>query len=161
MVAPIHNAKECIRTAKRSGIEFSHREGVPVELYVRRVGLFRYQIRAKLLEDIWYRDAFGERRLKKGFAWDLASVPHFLWWFISPFELAYESAFHDDDYKRQNIPRAYADFRFRYLMEQRGQPWYVSWPAWAGVRIGGRSAWNKNAARKEKTNASPTETKDP
>lgn len=148
MVTFTKNAKECIKAARANGIEFSHRQGVPVDLFVRRVGLFRYRITATLLDDIWYRDATGERRLKKGFTWDLASVPHFLWWFLSPFELAYESAFHDDDYRQQRIPRAYADFRFRYLMEQRGQPKYVSWMAWAGVRVGGGRAWKQNAEKK-------------
>lgn len=140
-------AKGQVKLVKSGQCEFSHPEGIPVDINVRRIGFCGRRVTARLLEDIWYRDAVGMVSIPAGFTWDMASVPEFLWWFVSPFELAYESAFHDANYREQKLTREYADFQFRYLMRQRKQPWYVCWGAWLGVRLGGRKAWDKHARR--------------
>jgi len=48
--------------------------------------------RAKVIEN--YRLPDG-RYLPRGFQSDLGSVPRFLWWFISPYDIKYSAIIHD------------------------------------------------------------------
>ena len=75
---------------------------------------------------------------------DFASVPRFLWWvfplwWLFPPSGQYNKAavIHDDLYRKQ-WKRVVADAIFLDAMECLGVPWYVRWPMYLGVRVGGR-----------------------
>lgn len=139
------NPKAQVKLAKAGQITFSHPHGTPVELEIVRLSFWRRKIIATLTEDIWYRDACGTARLKKGFEYDAASIPNCLWWFIDPLELIYESAFHDDGYQHQLLSKDYVDFQFLYLMKARGKPWWIRYPAYLAVVFFGGKAWRQHA----------------
>lgn len=48
--------------------------------------------RAKVIENYKLPDG---RYLPRGFQSDLGSVPRFLWWFVSPYDIKYSAIIHD------------------------------------------------------------------
>ena len=56
------------------------------------VFVFIGERRVKLVEDYLLPDG---RSILKGFESDLGSVPRFLWWFLSPYDIKYASIVHD------------------------------------------------------------------
>lgn len=132
-----------VAAARAGQIEFSHPNGVPVLIDVTRTGFFRWQITATALESLWYRDAAGTTAIAPDTTCNLASVPPCCWWWVTPFELAYESFFHDVGYAEQKMTRRYVDFQFFYLMEARGKSWWVRYPVWIAVRLFGGKAWER------------------
>lgn len=156
-----NEAKAQVRLSKAGQCQFSHSDGIPINLSVQRQGLCKRRITAVLLENIWFRDAVSMVTIPKGFTWDLASIPPILWNLLSPEELAYESAFHDANYREQKVTKEYADFQFRYLMKARGKPWYIRWTAWAAVALFGGKAWEHNRKKLERRNARKKQTSSP
>lgn len=142
--------KAQVKLSKAGQVKFSHPEGVPLEISVKRTGFCCKQVVATTLADLWYTDACGTVTVPRGFHYDCASIPSWLWNFIDPIELVYESAFHDTGYRKQVLTRAYVDFQFWYLMKLRGKPWYVRTLAYYAVRLFGRKAWDKHTRRLER-----------
>lgn len=93
-------------------------------------------------------------KVPKGFDFDLASIPRFLWWLIAPFELSISAPLlHDFIYvHRGDLPEAsiipvrtynrkQADVLFRQLMKQEGVPTWRMNAAYLAVRLFGKKAW--------------------
>jgi len=83
-----------------------------------------------------------------GFRTDLASVPLWLLWLISPFGNHQRAAlFHDYCYRRQPMSRFTADAIFRIVMERDGVPCWKTWILFYAVRCFGWAAWRANARK--------------
>ena len=82
----------------------------------------------------------------KGFEFDGASVPGFLWPIIgSPFDPRFmaPALVHDRLYSTGEISRKKADKIFKKLLLANGVPEETAESMYAGVRIGGGSHYNK------------------
>lgn len=124
--------------------EFSHDDDLPLRISTRQRGLCR-RPRVTTIEPIWYRDQLLSVSVPVGFVCDLASIPRWLWWILSPYDIALESIFHDLLYREQPVKRVIADAALLSMLEERGQPWYVRWPVYFAVRIFGGKAWESHA----------------
>lgn len=83
--------------------------------------------------------------VEDGFRTDLASVPAWLLWLISPFGNHQRAAlFHDGAYRQQECSRFTADAIFRAIMERDGVPAWKAALMFYVVRIFGARAWNEN-----------------
>jgi len=88
-----------------------------------------------------------------GFETDLASVPRIpiiyeLW----GNRAHREAVIHDYLYRYDSIPlvaRPIADAVFREAMKARGVSWWIRWPMWAGVCLGGWGSYHKRSVRAE------------
>jgi hypothetical protein len=90
--------------------------------------------------------------IPKGFEWDLASVPKFLWWLMSPdvdSEIAY--LIHDYLYINQTLPRKEADLEmYKWAVVTNGTKNKLSarnidnWLRWKAVVLFGNSVYKKN-----------------
>jgi hypothetical protein len=114
----------------------------------------------RLEADYKYRDGETTITIDAGFEFDLASVPRAFWSLIAPFELSVAAPLlHDFLYRCGGKPpagsthpprtytRAEVDGMFRTIMEAEAvSPWRRVL-AYLAVRIFGRSAWRKLAAR--------------
>lgn len=93
-------------------------------------------------------------KVPDGFRTDLASVPLFLLWLISPFGNHQRAAlFHDAAYRMQECSRFTADAIFRTLMEHDGVPAWKAVLMYYAVRWRGGRAWKDNAAALEAEDA--------
>lgn len=92
------------------------------------------------------RDA-REIIVPKEFQTDLASVPRIPFVYSAWGDRAHrEAVLHDYLYRKDSVPvlsRSEADGLFKEAMISRGQPWYIYHPMYAGVRLGGGSAYHK------------------
>lgn len=79
-------------------------------------------------------ESFG--RVPAGFVTDGASVPRFLWWWMSPSDpkLFKAAIKHDYDYC-YGVDRREADKRFLHSLLSDG--YVFAWPAWLAVRLFG------------------------
>lgn len=127
--------------------DISHPESIPLDISVKRLSWCRKKVYARTLEDFWYRDAVVCVEIPAGFTCDLASVPPLLWFLFDPFELAREGILHDQMYRTQVVPRAFADFLFRYLQARLGKPWWVRWATYLAVRLFAGRFWNQYTER--------------
>jgi hypothetical protein len=127
---------------------FSHDEYLPLSINVKRTGWFCRTLRVRTVEQTWYSDAALEVICPAGMESDLASIPKILFCFVTPWDIALESLFHDRIYREQpnGVARIVADAALLSMMEQRGVPRHIRWPVYAGVRMFGGAAWRKNAA---------------
>jgi len=91
--------------------------------------------------------------IPRGFQFDLASVPRFLWWFMAPFELSIAAPLvHDWLYRHggcvtdaQGVPfclsRRTTDRVFRLMMQAyHVEMWRITL-AWCAVRLFGWVVW--------------------
>lgn len=82
-----------------------------------------------------------------GFETDLASVPRLPFIYTLWGGKAHrEGVIHDYLYRSNSVPlvpRATADSVFKEAMGLRGKPWYVRWPMFWGVRLGGFGSYHK------------------
>lgn len=82
-----------------------------------------------------------------GFETDLASVPRLPFIFTLWGGRAHrEGVLHDYLYRIDAKPetaRGTADSVFKEAMSLRGKPWYVRYPMFVGVRVGGWTAYHK------------------
>ena len=140
-------AKDQVSLAKLGNSEISHPDELPLIIHTKKSGWLCRRVVVKTTERIWYRDAVTQIEVPEGFECDLASVPRALWCLVSPYDLAVEGILHDQLYRSQVTTRRYADFFMFHLMTKRGVPWYVRYPVWLAVRLGGRKAWDKHARR--------------
>lgn len=124
---------------------YSHSTKLPLVLDIQPAGWFGRKITVTTTEPVWYRDAIVYIEVPQGFTYDLASIPALVWVFVSPWDLALESLFHDLLYRRQSVKRYVADTQLRSMMEDRGKPWHVRMIVYLGVRIGGWKAWRQRA----------------
>ena len=98
---------------------------------------------------IYYEN--GKATVPKGFVFDGASVPRFLWWFLSPVGLLLiPGLVHDYHYKYKKYCRDDCDLLFRDLIKIATDTTVIPWIAWAAVRLGGWKAWKKH--RKNEVN---------
>jgi len=72
----------------------------------------------------------------KGYQTDLASVPRFLWWYISPHDygILYASILHDWLYATEIVSRKKADQLFYKVMRHEGYDYIRSLSAYYAVR---------------------------
>ena len=100
-----------------------------------------------LLEDVTV-EALGYRiRVKKGFDFDAASIPKWLWSIYgSPLNGNYvvASLIHDALYASQKLPRELADDIFLDLMKQHEVGYLKRQTMYYAVRIAGWYAWRKH-----------------
>lgn len=81
-----------------------------------------------------------------GLRTDLASVPTWLLWLISPFGNHQRAAlFHDAAYRTQECSRWTADATFRSIMERDGVSRWKALLMFYAVRLFGWKAWQANA----------------
>lgn len=85
-----------------------------------------------------------------GFVTDFASIPR-LFWSLLPTDglYTYPAIIHDYLYWYQPVSREKADLIFRYAMEDFKINSATINTLYAGVRVGGGTAWNENAALKQ------------
>lgn len=118
-----------------------------------------YDVRKKtwiLWEDYSYVYQGNRLTAKKGYAFDLSSVPRALWWLIAPNELSIVAPlFHDLLYEfRGRLPdesyvkpyrtftRLEADDLFLHLLEVEGVSAWRRYAAYSAVRAAGGLYWN-------------------
>ena len=85
--------------------------------------------------------------IPKGFETDLSSVPRvpFIFWFWGG-RAHCEGVLHDHLYRKDSVPlvtRSVADRIFKEAMKSRRKSFFVRWPMFFGVRIGGWGAYHK------------------
>jgi hypothetical protein len=73
----------------------------------------------------------------EGYVTDLASVPRLPGVFLFFGSRARRSAVLHDYLYGTDADRELADEVFIAAMRAEGEPWYVRWPMWLGVRVGG------------------------
>ncbi|HEU4742656.1 MAG TPA: DUF1353 domain-containing protein [Meiothermus sp.] len=101
-----------------------------------------------------YQDGGRTLRIPRGFVFDLASVPRFLWWLIAPFELSVVAPLvHDFLYRYRGNPpagtveplkvytRREADVLFEQIMVMEGVPAWRQISAYTAVRFFGFFVW--------------------
>lgn len=126
--------------------KWSHDEDLPLRIGIKRTGWFGRKIRVTTTELIWYQDAITRIEVPAGFTYDLASIPRILWVFVSPWDIALESTFHDLLYRQQLVKRRVADTTLQSMMQDRGVPAYIEWAVFLTVRMFGGRAWAARAA---------------
>ena len=102
----------------------------------------------ELTESLIYIRVNGQRiEVPLRFQTDLASVPRVPIVFMAWGDRAHrEAVLHDYVYRYDSVPillRPEADELFKEAMISREQPWYIYHPMYAGVRVGGGSAYHK------------------
>ena len=84
-----------------------------------------------------------------GFVTDLASIPAYFWWVISPTgRHGHAAILHDWLYWEQGVPRAVADRVFEVAMAELDVDLPVRKAMWAAVRVGGGQYWTEAQAEK-------------
>ena len=132
--------------------KFSHDEYLPLEINIKRAGVFCQRVKVRTTQEVWYRDGVLTVVVPVGFVSDLASIPRIIWVLFSPWDIALESLFHDQLYRQQPVRRVVADAALMSMLEERECVWYVRWAVYLGVRMFGWLAWNKNAAANNEDN---------
>src|SRR4051812_49086074 len=80
-----------------------------------------------------------------GMTTDFGSVPHVLWWLISPIGPATRAfVLHDYLYQRQIYTRMKSDQILLEAMGVLGVAWGTRWAIFIGVRTGGWMPWNQH-----------------
>lgn len=113
-----------------------------------------------LMEDFFYTTSEGIRIwIPAGFIFDGASIPRFLWWFLSPVGLLliaglihdfiYRNSFYfditdGDATVRVKCNRSTADKIFYDIAYEVNDIHFADVPAYSAVRCFGWIAWNKN-----------------
>lgn len=135
------------RLIHQSKPQFSHDEYLPLAISIKRTGWFCRALKVKTTEQVWYRDPVLEVTCQPGMESDLASIPKILFCFVTPWDIALESLFHDRIYREQpdGVSRIVADAALLSMMEQRQVPRHIRWPVYMGVRLFGGRAWKTNA----------------
>jgi hypothetical protein len=108
-----------------------------VDLRIHGVGQY------ELLQDVSVQVNGWHITVYKGFKWDGASIPKFLWDRVGcPLDYALESLIHDALYRSNALPRKLSDKIF-YELLIRGHIIAVKAKAmYLGVRLGGSSAYS-------------------
>lgn len=127
---------------------FSHNESLPLMISVVRKSWWKRKVYVTTTEEVWYQDAVVVITIPPLFNSDLASVPRVFWLFVSPWDIALESLFHDMNYREQQISREFADFLLRDMMRARGVPWLIRWVIYLALRMFGGAAWKAHARRR-------------
>jgi|TARA_R110000772_G_scaffold257576_1_gene374488 hypothetical protein len=122
--------------------------------------IYRYNFNAtkwntfELMRDISFLlDDGVEIEIKKGFTWDLSSVPNFLWWLLKPFG-QYDAAYllHDKIYKlkglniysRKQCDQLMRDFALALVDTKKLSLRRLDvWTRYYAVRLFGWIVWNK------------------
>ncbi len=82
---------------------------------------------------------------------DFASVPRLPIFYTLWGDRAHrEAVLHDYLYRIDSIPivtKSEADSIFREAMKSTGKPWYIRYPMYLGVKIGGLSSYHKKRVR--------------
>ena len=104
----------------------------------------------QLISALRYASALLDRVIEvpAGFITDLASVPrvpvvYSLWGDRSH----HESVIHDFAYRTHFCSKAQADKMFLEAMAIRGKSWWIRWPMYMAVKLGGRKSWESGPGR--------------
>lgn len=93
----------------------------------------------------------------RGFRFDGASIPRFLWWWNQPSGIAFPAAIvHDFHYSHQPVPRKFADRSFYWNLIGIGVRTTAAWLMWAAVRVFGGKAWRNHKSEADARKARPT-----
>lgn len=96
---------------------------------------------------VFKSDLVGKITVPEGFKTDYASVPRIPIIYAMVGNCSHRAAvIHDYLYRKGAIPtvsQKVADQIFREAMLVKGVPWWRRWIMWAGVRIGGWTAYKK------------------
>lgn len=141
---------------KKFMLEFDKRV-IKIEASELPPPIISYNVNEKcwyLEEDYSYQDGGSLIKVPKGFDFDLASIPRFLWWLIAPFELSISAPLlHDFVYVyRGDLPEAsivpvriynrkQADELFKRMMKLEGVSKWRMNAAYLAVRLFGKRAW--------------------
>lgn len=88
--------------------------------------------------------------VSEGFETDFASVPRIPFIYSLYGDRAHSCAtIHDFLYQKQWVSRWKADRIFLEAMGARKKPFYIRYPMWAGVRLGGWVAWKEHRKQLE------------
>lgn len=99
----------------------------------------------KVVGNHWFINDRYELLVPAGFRTDLASVPLWLLWFISPWGNHQRAAvFHDVAYREQKTSRIKADAEFYEMMTRDGVPSFKAYLMYLAVRMCGWAAWEDN-----------------
>jgi hypothetical protein len=105
-----------------------------------------------LVEDLEYsiRNSSVKISVPRGFVTDFASIPRPLWSILSPHgKYSRAAIIHDYLYWKQECTREQADNILLIAMEESGVCNAQRKEIYAGVRVGGKSAWESNKKEKE------------
>ena len=95
------------------------------------------------------QEGIGEVHVPKGFVTDLTSVPRAFWTLLRPDgDYTYPAIIHDYLYWTQDISRQEADLVLQLAMEDFDIGTVTAATIYNAVRLGGQSAWERNAADK-------------
>lgn len=96
---------------------------------------------------IYESDIVGKIVVPAGFETDFASVPRIpIFYFLFGNRAHREAVLHDYLYRINSVPQAtysQANDVFFEAMKLRGKAFYVRYPMWWGVCLGGWTAWHK------------------
>lgn len=100
----------------------------------------------RVVESVQYRCV----KVESGFITDLSSIPIGLrWMFPHGGAKAFGSVIHDHIYRKQYLPRNFADDFFLDAMLENGVNKYKANAMYAGVRLFGWIAWESNKKKLE------------
>ena len=106
-----------------------------------------------LLEDVEIKALGYTIRVKKGFDFDAASIPRYLWSIIgTPLTGDYKVAalVHDALYASQELPKELADNVFLEIMRLHGVSYAKRYSMYNAVKLFGGSAWENNQGEVKK-----------
>jgi hypothetical protein len=90
-------------------------------------------------------------RVPEGFLTDLASIPQFFLWAVSPTgRHGHAAILHDWLYWDQKVPREVADLVFETAMAELEVSAPVRKAMWAAVRVGGGRYWTEATEEKQR-----------
>lgn len=90
----------------------------------------------------------GIIRIAAGFVTDFASVPRVpIAYMLFGDRAHHESVPHDFIYQTHIAPKSVADSLFLEAMKVRGKPWYIRYPMYEGVVLGGGSSYDSGPSR--------------
>ena len=130
--------------------EISIQAKTEMKIYLPKTEVSKYMLekpyRRKLVEDFTFVYEGRVYTIKRGFWFDGASIPRFLWRAVgSPMTGKYYLAalVHDMLYATHYFPREVADEVFLNIMEHCGVGMIKRHAMYRGVRMGGWVGWNK------------------
>lgn len=103
----------------------------------------------RLVKPLNYKSSrIGLIEVPEGFVTDFASVPRVpIFFLIYGARAHHESTVHDYLYQTNMVTRKMADRIFLNAMIARGKPFYIRWPMYIGVRLGGLRAYKTGIQR--------------
>jgi hypothetical protein len=130
-------------------IKFPNKKEIQkIQLFDVSNGRVKYRLTDDIKMEIW-----GETMVfKKGFVYDGASIPQFLWSLYPPINSKYfwSSLIHDYLYTTQKYPKILADIIFFLCVKKESNSIKLALRFYFAVAFGGKRAWNENKEKLKK-----------